>query len=144
MFQSGSLTTIHLDDPTSLRAFFAREIRHGMAMFVLPRWPLRDLATVGTIAHAFLVLLAVVSATVPFPVAARAALAAALLTVVPAATVARRAIATRRLPRPVTALVLYECFYMARLVSLVALAWRALRRAVRKRGAAREAGEGLA
>ena len=126
--QSRSLTVTHLDNPATLREFFAKEAWHGLGMLVLPLWPPRDLATAGTLVHGFFFALAAAGAALPDPAAARAALAAALLAAVPASAVLRRALATRRVPRIFIAFALYESFFTARLVSLAVLAWRAATR----------------
>jgi hypothetical protein len=126
--QSRSLSVTHLDNPTSLREFFAREAWHGLGMLVPPLWPARDLATAGTLVHGLFFALAAAGAALPVSAAARAALAAALLAAVPAAAVLRRALATRRVPRILIAFALYESFFTARLVSLAVLAWRAATR----------------
>lgn len=130
--QSRSLTLTHLDNPATFREFFAKEVWHGLGMAALPLWPPRWFAPAGTLVHALLFALAPACAALPVPAAVRAALAVAFLTAIPAAAVARRALATRRVPRLLTALALYECFFTARLVSMAVIA----RRALARRGAA--------
>ncbi|HQU33373.1 MAG TPA: stealth conserved region 3 domain-containing protein [Thermoanaerobaculaceae bacterium] len=138
--RSGRIRAAHLDPPTTFRRFFAGEVWHGLGMFAVPFRSSRDLATTATIAHAVLVALAAACLAAPLSLTARAAAAVVLVGAVPAATVVRRAVATRRLGRPLTALALYECYYAARLVSMLVLAWRSIAGASRGRPAAGEQG----
>lgn len=131
IFESRALTVTHLDNPGSFGAFFAKEVWHGLGMFSLPSWPLRDLATIGTLLHTAMIGMAIATVATPLTGGARVGLAAGLLAVVPVLTVVRRALATRRLRRPVVALLLYEGYYLARQLSMVRLAWRAGRNLAR-------------
>jgi hypothetical protein len=129
VWETPRLRTLHLDNPTTLGAFFRKEVWHADGMFGTVRATSLDRPTAMTAAHLALLVGAVgVPAWMPGGLGARLVAAVALVFLVPAATVAYRVATERRTVPPVASVVLYQAYYLARITALVRLALRALLR----------------
>jgi hypothetical protein len=128
IYESQRLRVVHLGNPKSSRAFFRKQVWHGLGGFsrVMLRRPNKATTMVfahaGALVLAALVLLGVGGLSWP----GRLAAALWLTLAVPAVTVVYRYVETRRLVSPLGALWLYTLFYFARVRALVTVLLRGL------------------
>ncbi|HET7459456.1 MAG TPA: glycosyltransferase [Gemmatimonadaceae bacterium] len=134
IFESQRLRVVHLGNPKSVRAFFAKQVWHGTSVLRSRPFANPDKPTLMLFAHAVAVVaaVAVILAPSPLPMWARLALAAAFVLAAPVASVLYRFVETRRVTNPVAATALYAVFYAARATALT----KALVAAARARRAA--------
>ena len=121
IFESQQLNVVHLGNPKSVRAFFAKQVWHGTSVLRARSLAKPDKATAMVLAHAGAALAALLVLVVPSPLGAawRLALAAALLLAAPLLSVAYRYAETRRVTDPLASTALYAVFYAARVTALV-------------------------
>ena|SRR5215211_2671479 len=128
IYESQRLRVVHLGNPKSSRAFFRKQVWHGLGGFsrVMLRRPNKATTMVfghvGALVFAALVLLGVGA----LPWVGRLAAALVLVIAVPALTVLYRYVETRRLVNPFGALWLYTLFYFARVRALATVLLRGL------------------
>lgn len=131
IFESRRLAVLHIDNPQTLAAFFRKEIWHGLGMFGTVRLSSVDRPTVMMAVH-FALLIAAIAVPVRSGWAPGSLLVAAgLAFAVPAAAAAYRMVAGRRIVSPLHALLLYQAYFVARLVAVGQIIGRALGRSRR-------------
>lgn len=132
IYESHAVAAVHLGNPKTLRAFFRKHVWHGLGMFGTVNRTALDKPLIMTFCHLFLtggaILTLQLSRIPPIP---RLLCSLALMAGVPVASVAYRAVATRRVYRPVRAALLYWIYYMARLKALQLLTTAAVRSSLR-------------
>jgi hypothetical protein len=130
IYEAHALNVQHLDNPKSVRAFFRKEVWHGLGALG-GRTPTRlDKITLMVLAHAG--LSAASAALLAGALLRRdwrlAGLALLLVLAAPMAALAYRVVETRRLPNPAVALFLYTVYFFARTRALLSIAASAVRR----------------
>ena len=113
----------HLRNPQSVQAFFRKETWRGLGMFGTFRHSWIDKPLLMTFAHGGLLVGALLVLTLlQTGWLGRLALAAGMVWLVPTAAVVYRFVETRRVTSPVPSLMLYQAYFLARLVALLWLA----------------------
>lgn len=119
IYECTRVAAVHLGNPKSLRHFFRRTVWHALGMFGTVGRKRLDKPTAMMLVHLLASSLALaLPALGTLPVTATLAVVVALQLVAPAATVAFRYGQTRRVGRPVAAVVLYWLYYWGRLYAL--------------------------
>lgn len=121
--ESPALRVLHMDNPTNLADFFRKEVWHAKGMMGSAGFGHIDKPLALTILHLFLILLALgwtVAAGFTRNPSFLAAAVASLL-IVPVMSVSYRRILARTTGSVVPSLVLYQTYFLARVVALLGL-----------------------
>lgn len=119
IFESKRLAALHLDNPTTLAAFYRKERWHAIGMLSTVRLSSIDRPMLMTVVH--LVLLLAAGWLVPFgrgTLVSRVGIAMGLVLAVPLLTVLYRSVAARRLAPLAPSVVLYQAYYLARIAAM--------------------------
>jgi glycosyltransferase involved in cell wall biosynthesis len=129
MHANPAVRVIHLDNPKSVRQFYRRQVWHGIGMFGTVGWRSLDKPTTVLALHLGATLAGlIVIAVMPWPLAGRLAVAAALQFVAPALTVGFRLFRLRRVASILPGVFLYWLYYWARVQALLVIVFGQSRR----------------
>jgi glycosyltransferase involved in cell wall biosynthesis len=120
ILEDRTVRAVHLGNPKSLRAFFRKQVWHGLGMFGTVNARSLDKPTAMLFAHVLMLALAAALLLVPSGLPWWMRLCGALLAawLVPLAAVGFRAVTNGRLVAPGTAVLLYQAYFLARLKAL--------------------------
>jgi GT2 family glycosyltransferase len=127
IFEALRLSADHLDNPSSLAAFFRKEHWRGLGMLATVRRDRVDRPTAMTLFHGVMLMLAV-GAVMLLPPAGAILAAPTLAFVAPAVTVAYRRRKNGIAAPLLESLTLYQLYYLARLSALARIILQAARR----------------
>jgi hypothetical protein len=123
--QDRTVRAVHLGNAKTLGAFYRKQRWHGMGAFGTARLERLDRPLLMTVVHVAVMAAGAVTALLaPWSTAVRAVALVAGLVAVPAATVAYRVAAARRLAGAAGGVVLYFVYYAARIAALGRIARR--------------------
>lgn len=125
IYEAAEVRAVHLGNAKTSRAFLRQQVWHGLGMLGTVRRGSVDRPTVMLGFHiVFLLLAALVLVVGPLHWAARLGAAGILASLVPALSAGYRGVQTGGLRRPLTAVWLYQLYYLARLIALWRIAFR--------------------
>jgi GT2 family glycosyltransferase len=127
IFEAVRLQGDHLDNPSSLAAFFRKEHWRGLGMLATIRRDRLDRPTAMTLLHAIMLVLAAAALVLMRPKAA-ALVTLAFAFLVPAVTVGYRRMNNRVAAPVLKSLLLYQLYYLARLAALARIILQGVRR----------------
>jgi glycosyltransferase involved in cell wall biosynthesis len=123
IYQSRRVSAIHLRNVDSLTAFFQKQVWYGLGMFGTFRRSRLDKPVLMTIAHAGLILAAIINLVLsPMGIACRIVVAALCLLAVPTATTLYRFVRRGAPYRPIRSILLYQLYFVGRIWALLKIA----------------------
>jgi len=129
IYEAHDVSATHLGNPKSVIGFFKKELWHGSGMFRMHSRPYLDKVFLATILHVCLFILGIILAlALKISLGWRIAAVFFALLPVPAATLCFRFGKSRKVYRPLRALLLYCVFFAAKGVAMIREFFRALGR----------------
>ena len=131
IFEAHNVSAIHLGNPKTLLAFFKKELWHGSGMFRMHGRPYVDKVFLATIFHFCLVILGMILAiALKISLLWRIIVLLLGLLFVPSVTLSFRFVKSRKVFRPVRALLLYFVFFSSKGAAMIGELTRAFRAAL--------------